>query len=128
MGLEYAIDRARSLITITGECAGAREWEALLVRALADPEWRPGLVALRDSRRRGVPVDVATVVETMAVVLRMWPSLRLRRAAIVTESVVPSPALVAHALADAENVPIRSFTSYDVAIDWLAGADVPNGS
>jgi hypothetical protein len=127
MGLDYAIDAARGVVTITGDCAGATEWDVLLARAIADPGWRPGLVALLDQRHGRQSLDVAAVVETMAVVFRMWPLLGLRRAAIVARSDVLAPALVAHALADAEHIPIHTFTSSDVALEWLAAGDVPNG-
>jgi hypothetical protein len=31
--------------------------------------------------------------------------------------------LVAHALADADNMPLQAFNSYDAAMEWLRGAD-----
>jgi hypothetical protein len=119
MGLSYTIDDALRLVTITGEYADAAEWHALLTRVLADPRHRPGLAFLRDLRGGTTPVNAATVVGIMRVVREFWTPLGLTRAAILMPREMDPPALVAHAIADAENIPIQAFTSYDAAIDWL---------
>ena len=43
----------------------------------------------------------------------------MRRAAIVTGPIESDPAVIAHALADAEDIPLRAFTTYDEAVAWL---------
>ena len=132
MALSYTIDTDRNLIVITGEYADAREWERLLTLVLADPQRRPGCCVLRDQRGGTTPVDAATVVLIMDVVRRFWSRLEVRRAAIVMARELDPPALVAHAIADADNIPIQAFTSYEAALDWLMGAgrsgDQPSAS
>lgn len=123
MGLSYSIEEALNLIVITGEYADAPEWERLMVRVVADPRRRPGCIVLRDQRGGTRPVDAATVIAIMAVVRRYWEKLDMRRAAILMQPDRDSPALVAHAVADAENLPIRAFTSYDVALEWLTSPE-----
>ena len=123
MALEYSIDQTRNLIEITGEYADAAEWERLLSRVAADPRRRPGCIVLRDQRGGTTPVDPATVIAIMEVVERFWPALGIRRAAIVMQPHRDSPALVAHAVADSENLPIQAFASYDAALEWLTAPD-----
>jgi len=50
VALQYVIDPARRLTTITGEYAVPEEWAALLGTILRDPEWQPGFAFLRDLR------------------------------------------------------------------------------
>lgn len=119
MGLTYTIDEARNFILITGDYADAPEWHRLLTAVLADQRRKPGCVVLRDQRGGTKPVDASTVVAIMELVRRFWNQLAIRRAAIVMPRELDPPALVAHAIADAENMPIRAFTSYDAAVEWL---------
>jgi hypothetical protein len=119
MALSYTIDEAEQLVTITGEYSAAREWQDLLGRILADPRRRPGFAFLRDLRQAAHPVDAATVVGIISVVRQFWPQLRPRRAAILTRNDVDPAAMVAHALADAENLPLQAFNSHEAAMAWL---------
>lgn len=121
MPLHYTIDTARRLVTITGEYSQPEEWRDLLRRVLSDPRREPGFAFLRDLRGATKPVDAATVVGIIAVVRRYWPQLRPSRAAIITPLGIDPAALVAHALADAQHMPLRAFTSYDDAMEWLRG-------
>jgi hypothetical protein len=124
MPLHYTIDPARRLVTITGEYSQPEEWRDLLRRVLSDPRRQPGFAFLRDLRGATTPVDAATVVGIIAVVRRYWPQLRPSRAAIVTPLEIDPAALVAHALADAQHIPLRTFTSYEDAMEWLGGGEV----
>jgi hypothetical protein len=128
MPLEYAIDAAQQLVTITGEYAQPEEWQQLLQRLLDDPRRRPGFAFLRDLRQATRPVDAATVIGIIDVVRHYWPQLQPCRAAMVTPLGVDPAALVAHALADAQHIPLRAFTSYDDAIGWLREGAVRNAA
>jgi hypothetical protein len=119
--LSYTIDEAEQLVTITGEYSVAEEWHDLLGRILADPRRRPGFAFLRDLRQATHPVDAATVVAIISVVRQFWPHLQPTRAAILTRNDIDPAALVAHALADAENLPLQAFNSHDAAMAWLRG-------
>jgi hypothetical protein len=119
MALSYTIDEAEQLVTITGDYSAPDEWRDLLGRILADPRRRPGFAFLRDLRDATHPVDAATVVGIISVVRQFWPHLRPARAAILTRHDIDPAAMVAHALADAENIPLQAFNSYDAAIEWL---------
>lgn len=119
MPLSYVIDPAEQLVTITGEYAGVEEWKDLLGRILHDPHRRSGFAFLRDLRGATTPVDVATVVDLMEAVRRFWPLLQPSRAAILTPREFDPPALAAHALADTHGLPLRMFTSYEAALEWL---------
>jgi hypothetical protein len=122
MSLAYEIDEdERRLIVITGEYSEAAEWQSLLARVLADPRRRPGFAFLRDLRAAINPVHADTVVQIMDVVRRFWPQLQPSRAAIVTKHTEDPAALVAHALADTQQLPMRTFNSYDEARAWLKG-------
>ena len=121
MGLSYSIDVAEQLVTITGEYSAAQEWQELLGRILADPRRGPGFAFLRDLRQATRPVDAATVVAISAVVRQFWPHLRPKRVAILTRNEIDPAAMVAHALADADNMPLQAFNSYDAAMAWLRG-------
>jgi hypothetical protein len=119
MPLNYVIDPEQALVTITGEYSDAEEWKRLLAQILQDPRLAPGCGFLRDLRAAETPVDASTVVGIMEAVRRFWPLLRPSRAAVLTPRDFDPSALAAHALADGEGLPLRMFTSYDAAIDWL---------
>ncbi len=121
MALSYSIDEAERLVTITGEYSAAHEWHDLLGRILADPRRRPGFAFLRDLRQATRPVDAATVVGIISVVRQFWPDLRPTRAAILTRHDIDPAAMVAHALADADNLPLQAFNSFEAAMAWLRG-------
>ena len=76
MPLNYEIEPATKLITITGEYATADDWKVLLGRILRDPLLTPGYGFLRDLRTAESPVDAATVVGIMEAVRRFWPLLK----------------------------------------------------
>ena len=119
MPLSYTIDRRDGIITITGEYSSDTEWRALLTAVLRDPDYRRGLAFLRDLRAAKYPVDASTVVRIMGVVREFWPALGATRGAIVTSRHLEEPAVIAHALAEAEQLPLRAFTSYEAAVEWL---------
>jgi hypothetical protein len=119
--LSYTIDPVERLITITGEYAEPGEWRQLLEDVLRDPRRQPGFAFLRDLREATRPVDAATVVGIIEVVRRFWPLLQPSRAAILTPRQFDPAALTAHALADAEEMPLEAFTSFDTAMTWLRG-------
>jgi hypothetical protein len=127
MPLHYTIDTAQQLITITGEYADAAEWRVLLGQILSDPRRRTGFAFLRDLRGASTPVDAETVIGIIDVVRRFWPQLQPSRAAIVTSRELDPAAFVAHALADAQNMPLQAFTSYDDALQWLQ-AGIPRST
>jgi hypothetical protein len=119
MPLTYAIDAELNLVTITGEYAAVSEWHELFVQLLTDPRRKAGMGFLRDLRGATTPVDVETVLGIIRVVRRFWPELQPSRGAILTPLAIDPAALVAHALADAQHIPLRTFTSYDEALSWL---------
>ena len=120
MTLTYRIDVEQGLVTISGDYAAPDEWRALLNDVKRDPLCRPGFAFLRDLRRSAHPVTPETVVGIIAVVRELWSQLGVRRAAMVTRPGIDIPAMVAHALAEVEQIPLRVFTSYDEALQWLA--------
>lgn len=129
MTLTYSVDDREELVTITGEYSGADEWKPLLERIVHDNRIREGFAFLRDLRGATSPTDAATVVAVMEMVQRLWPRLKPSRGAIVTSRLIDPPALVAHAIADAQRLPIEMFTSYDAAIEWLRhGRGAPGGA
>jgi hypothetical protein len=117
--LDYTIDLDQRLTVITGEYSDASEWQSLFSRLLTDGRRAPGFAFLRDLRAATKPVDADTVVQIMEVVRRFWPQLQPSRAAILTRHDEDPAALVAHALADEERLPIRAFNSHDEAMAWL---------
>lgn len=123
MPLSYTIDPARRLITIEGEYADAEQWKSLLARVLSDPQRQPGFAYLRDLRGATTPASAATVVGVMEVVRSYWPRLQASRAAILTPLAFDAAAMTAHAIADAEHLPLKVFSSYDEAVEWLCGGD-----
>ena len=119
MPLSYRIDRDRRVVTITGDYAEPAEWRVLLAGLAADPNLTPGCGFLRDLRASAHPVSAEAVVGIIAVVRQFWNVLGVRRAAIVTRRGIDPPAMVAHALAEDEQLPLRTFSSYDDALAWL---------
>ena len=119
MRLSYRIDPMRRIVTVTGDYADADAWRALLTEVAADPDYRRGFSFLRDQRDSINPVSAQTVVRIMAVVREFWQELRVHRAAIVTKTGLTDPAVIAHALADDHDIPLRAFTNYDEAVAWL---------
>ena len=119
MSLTYAIDRAQHRITITGEYADAAEWDLLLTRVLNDSRREPGFAILRDLRSATTPVSAAAVVGVMDVIRRFWPLLQPTRMAVLTPMEFDPAALTAHAIADEEDVPLKVFSSYEDAEEWL---------
>jgi hypothetical protein len=119
MALAYQIDPAQRIVTITGDYAEAGGWRVLLSSIAADPDYRPGSSFIRDLRASAHPVSAEAVIGIIAVVREFWGALGAHRAAIVTRPGIDDPAVVAHALADHEQIPLRAFTSYDDAVAWL---------
>jgi hypothetical protein len=117
--LTYVIDATQELVVITGEYSDAEEWQRLLASILTDPRMREGFGFLRDLRAATTPVDAATVVGLMDTVRRFWPLLKPSRAAVLTPREFDPAAFAAHALADGLGLPLRMFTSYEAAMDWL---------
>lgn len=115
----HTIDPAQRLITITGEYADADEWKALLSHVFHDPRRQPGFSFLRDLRAATTPVSAATVVAIMDVVRGFWTLLQPARAAVLTPREFDPAALTAHAIADAEHLPLKVFNSFDEALEWL---------
>lgn len=119
MALTYRIDAAGGFVIITGDYADAGSWRTLLAAVAADPDYRPGFSFIRDLRRSAHPVGADTVAGIIAVVREFWPVLGARRAAIVTRPGIDDPAVIAHALAAYEHIPLRAFSTYEDAVAWL---------
>ena len=117
--LDYLIDSEQRLITITGEYADAEAWKFLLSRVLHDPRCEAGFAFLRDLRRATSPVNPSAVARIVDAVLGFWPYLQPSRGAILTTSASEPVALAAHKLADAHDLPVQVFESYDDAVEWL---------
>jgi hypothetical protein len=123
LALAYTIDAEQRLITISGEYSDADAWKALLSRVLHDPRCEPGFRFLRDLRGATAPVDAARVVGILETVRSFWPYLQPSRAAILTPREFDPALLAAHALEDTHHLPVRMFTSYDAAVEWLQAGD-----
>lgn len=119
MPLSYRIDPADGIVTITGDYTEAGGWRELLGAVSRDPEYRRGFNFIRDLRDSGHPVGVDAVIGIMAVVREFWDTLGAHRAAIVSGPGMDMPAVVAHALATDEQIPLRAFTAYEDAVAWL---------
>jgi hypothetical protein len=119
MPLTYRIDGAKGIVTITGDYAEAADWRVLLGTVAQDPNYRRGFSFIRDLRASANPVSAQAVVGIIAVVGEFWAQLGVRRAAIVTRPGIDDPAVIAHALAADEHIPLRAFTSYDDAVRWV---------
>lgn len=119
MPLSYRIDTERAIVVITGDYAEPAEWRMLLAKVLQDPGYQRGSSFIRDLRDSQHPVDAQTVVGIIRVVREFWPQLGARRAAMVTRPGIDAPAMIAEALAGDEQMPLRAFTSFDEAVQWL---------
>lgn len=119
MALQYDIDAAQQLVTITGDYAEPDEWRALLTTLAQDPNYPGGYGFLRDVRASAHPVTAQSVMGIIAVVQEFWQRLKVRRAAILTGPTINAPAMIAHALAEDQRIPLRAFNSYDDALAWL---------
>ena len=119
MPLSYRIDEALGAVIITGDYAEPDEWRTLLGAVALDAKYRRGYSFVRDLRASMHPVGPQTVVGIIAVVRKFWPVLGAHRAAIVTRPGIDLPAVIAEALAEDEQIPLRAFTSYAEAVQWL---------
>ena len=119
MALAYHLDPTARIVTITGDYSDAEGWRHLLSSILRDSRYERGFSFIRDLRASEHPVDARTVMGIIIVVQEYWPTLGAHRAAIVMSSREDAPALIAHALADFQHLPLRAFTSYDDAVSWL---------
>jgi hypothetical protein len=119
MPLTYRIDPAQGIVTITGDYEEAGGWRVLLEAVSRDPAYARGFSFIRDLRASAHPVDAQAVMGIIAVVREFWGALGARRAAIVTKAGMDDPAVIAHALADDEQIPLRAFTSYEDALEWV---------
>ncbi len=119
MPLTYRIAAAERIVTITGDYAEPAEWRQLLGAVAQDPAYRPGFSFIRDLRWSEHPVSPEAVIGIIGVVREFWGRLGAHRAAIVTRPGIDNPAMIAHALADHEHLPLRAFTTYEDAIAWI---------
>lgn len=119
MALQYDIDAAQQIVTITGDYAEPEEWRVLLAAVAEDPNYPGGYGFLRDVRGSAHPVTAQSVMGIIAVVREFWPRLKVRRAAILTGPSIDAAAMIAHALAEDQRIPLRAFTAYDDALAWL---------
>ena len=119
MALQYDIDAAQQIVTIAGDYAEPEEWRALLTAVAQDPRYPGGYGFLRDLRASEHPVTAQSVMGIIAVVREFWARLNVRRAAILTRPSIDAPAMIAHALAEDQRIPLRAFNSYDDALAWL---------
>ena len=126
MPLRYVVDPRLKLVTVTGEYGDIADWTRLLHEIVNDSAIGLGFSYLRDVRGGMNPTTPATVVAVIDVVRHLWPKKQPARAAILTSRDVDTTALVAAALADAQQLPLRVFRNYDEAISWLQGATTAN--
>jgi len=125
MALRYRIDAAAGVVTITGDYAEAGEWRRLLTMVMHDPEYQRGFSFIRDLRSSEHPVSAETVIAIIGVVRDFWGKLGAHRAAIVTRPGIDNPAMVAHALADHQHIPLRAFSAIEGAVAWVRRHDEP---
>lgn len=121
MALAYTVDPEHRLVTITGEYANAAEWLKLAGKVLRDKQVKAGFGFLRDLRGAKRVPEASMVVSVFQVVQRFWPSVTPLKAAILTDRDDNSAALVAQALADTHHLPMRVFSEYEEAVEWLRG-------
>lgn len=126
MPLRYVVDPRLKLVTVSGDYGDIEDWTRLLNEIVNDPLIGQGFAYLRDLRGALNPATPATVVAVIDVVRRLWPKKQPSRAAILTSRNVDTAALVAAALADAQQLPLRVFRDYDEALAWLQGAPAAN--
>jgi hypothetical protein len=119
MALIYRIDPDTRIVVVTGDYADADEWRVLLTAVSQDPRYHRGFSFLRDVRDSPNPVSAETVIGIIGVVREFWDRLGVHRAAIVSRRGVDHPAVIAHALAHDQRIPLRAFPSYDEAVAWL---------
>ena len=108
------------MVTISGDYSEAAEWRGLLAAIARDPGYPGGYSFLRDVRASEHPVTPAVVIDIITVVGEFWQPLRAHRAAVLSRPGINPPALVAHALAEDQRLPLRAFTSYEDAVAWLS--------
>ena len=128
MPLTYVVDARHKLVTVGGDYGDIGDWTRLLHEIVNDPAIGQDFSYLRDLRGATNPPTPATVVAVIDVVRRLWPKKQPSRAAILTSRDVDTTALVAAALADAQQLPLRVFRDYDEAIAWLESAATPNAA
>ena len=119
MPLTYVVDPRLKLVTVSGDYGDIADWTRLLDEIVNDETIGLGFSYLRDLRGATNPATPATVVAIIDVVRLLWPKKQPSRAAILTSRDVDTSALVAAALADAQQLPLRIFRNYDEAIAWL---------
>ncbi len=119
MPLTYRIDAGQRIVTITGDYAEPAEWRQLLGAVAQDPAYARGFSFIRDLRWSEHPVSAESVIGIIAVVREFWERLGAHRAAIVTRPGIDNPAMIAHALADHEQLPLRAFTTLEDALAWI---------
>jgi hypothetical protein len=119
MPLSYRIDRVQGIVTILGDYEQAGGWRVLLEEVACDPDYARGFSFIRDLRASAHPVSAEAVIGIIAVVREFWSTLGVKRAAIVTRPGMDDAAVIAHALAQDERIPLRAFTSYDDAAMWV---------
>lgn len=122
MALTYTVEPGVRLVTITGEYGDATQWQQLAQRMLADTRLQSGFSFIRDLRGGQHRATDATILETFDVVRRFWPLFKPSKAAIVTRREDATVAMVVQALADGQDLPIRTFDSYEAALDWIGAA------
>ena len=119
MALDYTVHPEQHLVVISGDYTSPSEWMILAGRLLSYVRVNAGFAFLRDLRGVQHTHSASTVLSVFRVVQRFWPSFKPIRGAIVTDSGNHYAAQVAQALADSNDLPIRVFTTYDEAVEWL---------
>lgn len=122
MPLAYRIDHDDHLVhvTITGS-AYFYEWEETMLKALADPSYRPGYGFLID--RRGAPAPGPDFIKRV-VAFNDAHRGELgggRRAVVVGGKSDFEMGRMAEAFSEGSPSPIRVFDDYDEARRWLLG-------
>jgi hypothetical protein len=120
MALDYTVYPDQRLVVISGEFTSPSEWMVLAGRLLGDTRVNAGFAFLRDLRGIHHTHSATTVLSVFRVVQRFWPNFNPFKGAIVTDDGNHHAAQVAQALADSSDLPIRVFTSYEEAVEWLA--------
>ena len=121
--LAYSVDPLRRVVTITGEFTSPSEWVTLAMQLKREAGVNGQFAFIRDLRGVQRTHPPATVLAVFRIVQGFWPTFGPRKGAIVTDPGNLHAPQVAQALADAENLPIRLFTDYDEAVEWIEGTD-----